>query len=1142
MAWMLILLLAGAGAGYVAIDRLWEQRHEYIRSAIETTFAEHMPDWRLEFRQATLDDDGRLRIEEVTLAPKDSAAALLEIPEMVLELDEEMLQSRQIYVRRIQFERPVVRLVRDSSGNWNVAPLPTVESTVASPEIVIHDGTVLVRLEETLYTPAIEVSCHHVEGGLSPSGWQQYDLVGETSIDHAGSLSFEGAFNLLTGKWQLAGGVRQLHTAKQLFEIAAGLSEEMRGQLAELANAQPLIQTAEVPGALMGQPSGWDARQGLPTQAISNSTPFEEPPTNLGLDAVLDVEFSLSQANFNEPVDYIVDLTILSGSIDNDALPVPLSNLQGSVSLTPEEVVIDNFSATNGNSELLVSGTVSRELDGRKDLTVKARNLTLGPDLGRYLPAKFGEMYALLSPSGEFDVDVRYNTANAASPLTLNEFTARDCTLIHGWFQYPVHHVNGTIRQQGEQFEIVMEGKAGQSPVSLCGIVVNPGPEAEAQFNISTRQLPVDLPFILAFAHERWQAVRAAMEALELRGVADWDLVLVRPPGADQRWNAKVDGILTHGSVTYVKFPLPLRDVAGEVHYDGLSDGVWHFDNLVGKHGNSVVTGHGSYSRLREPGLLDLKLTAHNVPLDRELRFACSAANSMFDTIWDEVNPEGQISLHGMQILWSPGTPAAEPSLDITLPSILLTEGRFTLRAIPYTWDDVAASATWRDDQLHIHTLTGWHGDTFLQIDGNAEGAAYVEGHTGGAFDWHVHFEDIALRDVDPGDELRAALPRSLASVLEAVNPRGRLNARLGLDMKGFPPERHRTAQEDFVTANWRMQLDFEGIDLTLGVELANATGRFTFLEGVWDGDKVKTEGWGEFESVEVFDLPFQDVSAPFVVDGNWAIVGTPGWLEQGITHHANNQFAGKSVEAQIYGGELVLDTIVDLSSDAAGQTQYRVDAHLRNAKLERWAADKGQSGQLSGEVFCDVWLAGAGPSRQGIQGAGRIQVMPAALYELPVIVQLFSVANPGQVDRTAFQYAYGEFGVDSGLLNFSQIRLIGQSIALAGRGEIGFAEDNFGRVALDFQVIPQNRIPVIGSLIQNIGGQFVTVHVDGTMNQPRAESRGRIPVPVLDEIVQSVMGSLESGANPMLGPFTPARPLPPLGPTAERTPRPPIR
>jgi hypothetical protein len=34
--------------------------------------------------------------------------------------------------------------------------------------------------------------------------------------------------------------------------------------------------------------------------------------------------------------------------------------------------------------------------------------------------------------------------------------------------------------------------------------------------------------------------------------------------------------------------------------------------------------------------------------------------------------------------------------------------------------------------------------------------------------------------------------------------------------------------------------------------------------------------------------------------------------------------------------------------------------------------------------------------------------------------------------------------------------------------------------------------------------------------------------------MVQSVMGTLEAGTNPMLGPFTPAQPLPSLGPTVQ--------
>jgi hypothetical protein len=183
------------------------------------------------------------------------------------------------------------------------------------------------------------------------------------------------------------------------------------------------------------------------------------------------------------------------------------------------------------------------------------------------------------------------------------------------------------------------------------------------------------------------------------------------------------------------------------------------------------------------------------------------------------------------------------------------------------------------------------------------------------------------------------------------------------------------------------------------------------------------------------------------------------------------------------------------------------------------------------------VDLRGQGNSPSTITGKGQLQISPAELYELPIVVQLFDVLSLGPPQQTAFRYAQCDFQLANSRFRFNSIDLVGNSLQLRGRGEATFA----GQVGLDFySMLPQSRLPIpfLQPLIAPLTTGWVAVRVDGKANNPQARIR---PAPVFDDALRGFLSALDNPAGrrqlpPLNAPFGHRRRTFPLTSPAART------
>lgn len=1122
LVWAILLAAALAGLGRWYWTGVWARRDLYLAQCLRDQVAEFAPGWDFDFERAEWLDGAIIRLRNVRLSGPERPPLVI-APEVHVQLDPELLENGfQILVTHVVVDRPLMLIERHSSGIWNWEETPGLpDGDLPLPQITIRDGSVRLRIEATSDFPLTELQLRGIQAVFVGEAFHRYRLRGESLVDSAGALEFEGSLDVDTRAWSLAGRCAELQSPDGLLNLAASLSDKARSQLQGLAR-----QAAVPPGD--GRAPAAPVRPASLSQAPPDAPAGCVIPA-LGVAARVEIAFQVQQAAADAPLNYQLGVRLQDGVIDNPALPVPLRNLSGEVFVDNSQIVLSALQAATGDSRLFLDGRLSRDpaLPARR-FVLQARNLEFGREIHEQLWGTLRRLYDSLRPAGRFNVDLVAETDGRSDwSLHLNQFEVFDCSVLPAAFPYPAQHIRGDVRQQGDRFVLSFTGFAEDRPFTVRGELQNPGPALRGSIDIQVADLAINDTLRRALTPDSLDEMETAVNRLRLTGRADVETRLTRTGQPGDNWKLKLDARVHHAVVDFVSFPYDITDVSVHILHDALAPDpalrdVWQFVGIQGRHGPARISGSGAFAHRKHRSLLDLQLTALEVPIDRELEAACVAASPLLREAFDSLGRTGTVDLNNFRILWSPPD---EPV--VALPSITLRDGSLRLKYWPYTWERLTASLAWGSDRLTISQLTAWHGaDTYLQIDNHGEPAAAIltfpdQGDVG----WHLHLEDVQVRRIVPDAAFRAALANTgLAEVVEELDLRGPVDLRLGLDLKGA------RQQPDDVTAAWTLDAALLGNSLTAGLELTDINGRVRVERGLWDGRTSFIDGHFRLDSVTVLGLPVTDVEGPFLVDGNDVYVGMPAWPEAGrppAYDPALNPRAGQQARGSIYQGKLGFDVRARLVPENPEQTVYRASITVRDALLEDFARDRGVAAdRLKGPVNSRIDLLGQGSSDRNVRGSGWIQVSPAQLYELPVLNRMLASLELRQPDTTAFRYAYGQFTLHDGLIDFSEIQLLGESLLLVGRGSVAFGTGLNQQLAIEFLRSKfRNRIPVIGQAISAVTSNSIGVRVTGTLSAPVIDVQPKLGV--VDDTLRKLIDGFEAGQTPGPPRMVPLAPRP---------------
>ena len=1057
----LFLLLIGATAAGTWSYVMWNRSDELLRKTMLERLEEMFPDYDITIARARLDFQGRIHAHGLRWTVGEARERFIDADEVIMTIDGGRLADSNPLVRRLEVVRPRVWLTRHASGDWNVTGLPPPRRTPGVlPEWNLSPLKVQLRVEREEGLEPLEHSLENASLQLSAIGRRQYKfrLGGRSSL--AENLRLEGNWHLDARNWGVKGDLTRLRADDSLLDLLTEFSPEFQ------AGLRRSLEAIEARARSAGEVS--EIARGEPEVVATES------PLRLGISALGDLNLDLTKSGPEEPLEYRVRVQLHDGAITHPPLDFPLTDLQGRATIDNQRIEFREVTGRSGPIGVSIPlAHIENEGEIRPaHLELHLTELPLDDRVVALLPPAPRKIYLDCRPTGRVDVHVAAETAGAGPWQVEWAVNPRDCTARHVQFPYLVEGVEGEIAQREGVVRAELHATAGRQPVKFSGKTLNPGPEAESHYEITVEGMPIDSRLREAAP----PPLQKVLDALQLQGTVGGKVTLHRPPGLAQPTTPTVDVLLKNGSLNPKAFSYSLSKASARIRGSGKS---WTFTNCKGVHDRTPVTGAGSFAP-DEDGVsrLALKFLAEDVRLDRALY---EALPDDMRSLWYELNPEGSCHLDGT-LDWVPGQGRPVVQLEAEL-----LDASVALRSFPYPLRNIHCWVSVKPGKITLKELRGRHDETRLQCE-----AVATLGDDG---EWRFRAEPLMIDDLDAGTSFRRALPGGLRSVVEAFDLRGDVSLSGMLELRGV------RGGDYPITAAWNLTTVYGGNTVTAGVELQEMHGKTDFT-GTWDGEAVRANGQLALNSVKVLGYQLQQVQGPIRIDNGQLILGSKNVLEQG---NATSVADSERLTAQFIEGVLAVDALIRLGD----KMSYDVRVGLRNGLLERFNEMylSGQ-GRLAGVINGVVFLTGRGTDFRQLKGNGRMLIEPADLYDLPLILAVLRVLSLQRADAAAFDRAQFDFNVRNGLVVFDRINLQGESASLFGRGNVRMSDK---RILFDFYSASGRRqvpIPVVRELANELTKGWVGIHVEGTLKDPRPETR---PIPMLDDALKRLLGVFDN-------------------------------
>ncbi len=1084
--WMvLIVLLATVGVGGAGIY-FWNQRDSLVQRQILERFDHVAPELRLVLGTTRLQGTNAVVLSNVEIRDRQTDRPVFRAEQITVAIDsQQLVDHQQVVVDRVALKSADVLLSRAADGHWNWQDFefhpPDTQNPVL-PLIEVEDLRVQLNLQHGDGIPTARLMLSSPKLQAVPSSRYGYDLDGGIELPGAGLLKFAGAWDLQTRNWKVGGRLKDVAADQNLIRLAQAANPDIERQLQVLDSS---FRQALPPGAVSQPPLQTASRSSAALQ-IGTS---ELAPTFRG---TLDVDFDVSGSPTRAVPEFRLRVEVKDGRLSSAAVPVRLTDVNAV------------FYRDNGHLQFLLKD--ARDGDARLACNFEMqtipnappptagfeiRNFPVTTQLQPFLNLRTQRLFDMFQPDVKVSAtgrlrrtpDGRWKPADVKAEI-------HDGRVVYEKFRYPVSGLQGTITQvptdtpvpagtlsaigvDDALMRVELSGNAGSRRFTSSGWWRNPGPEAELRMVLDVTDVPINGRFRDALDDK----ARQVLDSLRLAGSVSASMQFYRPAGAGQPTYSRIDARLQEASMRFSKFPYDIAHINGRLTFDSATK-YWNFTELAGRHGDAVITASGEFRGLPAPGVLDLTISARNGRLDADLYNALSDSQRQ---LWQLLDPEGSVDLT-TEIHWTAvnGQPAVVRFPEEHPVRIYNTQ----IRPKPFPYKMLIDSAVVSFDpndarnagvqHCEIHSLTASHGGAPISATGWAEITPNRL--------WQLHLNDLTATGLQPDDDLRAALPDSWRSTVTRLNQTGRVSIENSeLDFQGL------TSGTGNTTAAWDMNLRLTDCGMDAGLSLSRLSGLVS-ARGSWDGQHLSNTGELRFDSVEVLEMPLTNITGPYSLTEKELVLGA---REVFTSTNTNSVSRDRRVRAQAYGGIAFLDAVVDVQS-ARG---YQLWLELENALLESYAArHMPDQRNLKGVVTAWLHLTGVGNSPADAKGQGQLRISPAALYELPVMVKLLgnlAKLNFNVQDRTAFDYALFSFKVADESFQFDPIDLVGESLALRGRGTVGFGGD----VLLDFYSKPARprtpSLPLV-NMLTNGATQWVKVEVRGTTSRPQTMVRPR--------------------------------------------------
>ncbi|MFM7034972.1 MAG: AsmA-like C-terminal region-containing protein [Planctomycetia bacterium] len=753
-----------------------------------------------------------------------------------------------------------------------------------------------------------------------------------------------------------------------------------------------------------------------------------------------------------------------SGHLEHPKLPLVVSDMKATFAADRDGIRVEGLEGHSGSTLLRGSGRLAGwGTDGDFDLLVEAERLAVGRHWEGMLPEAIADQWQKLLPAGE--VDVRAEVVRRGGTIDPRvSVRCRSVSLTHYRFPYRVDHTVGTVVFENRQLSLHLTGQAGGHPVQVAGALRFEPNAASGHVEVRGEGMQIDDSLLAAMPSQSADIVRS------LRAAGTFDFVFRHERGPQlPGGRANSLGIrLIRCSMAYAGFPYPLTNVSGSIRMDRDH---WTIRDIAGSNDAGVVRCSGSLTpRGDGDGELTLQLSGSGVVLERELR---DALPSGMRQIWDDLDPRGSADFSAtVRHHVKPRQTSVEVEAIPHGQTVSIEPAWF-----PYRLEQLTGKMVLKNGLLQFDGVRGVHDRTTVAAEGTCR---FMQG--GG---WHVSFANLSADRFRADHEVVRALPPGLQRAIELVRPRGLLSLSGALDIASSPhtapvnaPAVEPNAAGPSPAAAWDLVLDMEQGALDVGVPLEHVHGGVR-LKGRSDGHAWQSTGEIAIDSAICRGVQMTGITGPLAMDADGVRFGmAAGGLETGRP---------RRLEAGIAGGTLAADG--RMNADEAGT--FAVALSLDSADFERLSGDalaSSPSQRYRGRLSGFLELSGSRAGTHSLSGRGQMRLRDAAIYELPVVVSLLKVLRIKSPDRNAFGSSFVDFHIEGPHAYLDTIELSGDAISLVGAGEV----DIDANVKLVFRSImgdSEQQLPVLKRVLGGASGQFLLIHVDGTLAQPEVST-----------------------------------------------------
>jgi hypothetical protein len=998
---------------------------------------------------------GGIAIRDLRMTRRDDLdrGDFLYVPSAAIYHDKEHLLDGALAVRKIELDRPRLRIVRERDGRINLAGVlapPNLNERV--PTVIIRRGTVLIEDRSLSGNGALmevkDVNLTIVNDPLSTlviEGTGQTDVIGPVQIHaryHRPSDAASAAINLL-----------EVRVGPALVERIAGFCPVLAGQVRQLSGA-------------------------VKVQAMLAYRPDAAAPWS-----------------------YDVSCQLHKGEWHHDGLPAPLQQIEASLRCINGRVPIAKVQARSGtaNVELRLVDAAwpghppkcIEEVVGK--LHARVEHFVVTPQFFDSLPQEYRNFHEMYKPAGPVTFSCDFNRVDANHWRKSWKFYPEGMTAEFEHFRYPIEGVTGSLEadlssDNDDSIKVYLAGRGSGRTVTVKGSIHGgkAGKAEEVDLVVAADDVPLDQTLMAALPERSRDVARTFLppRSREL-GLSEQPLGLTQPAGLA---NIKVFIRRERGrqefanrylisfhdtSLRYDLFPYPLENVTGVLD---IQPDHWECRNFRGSHkGGEIRVNACSYrvnavepaaahrdeaappeSRPPQRECVQVAITGRGILLDSEFEEALSPpevpGRAALRNAWSMLALRGRLNFEAVV----EDRPDKPQDIDV---AVDVKGCSMQPEFFRYAMTDVSARVRYAQGRVYVKDVSAKHGPSQLEL----KEATIVLKQPGGFQGW---FKGIRGTRLVPDEEFLRALHPMMRRGLEP------LQIRKPIDVETLLVLDAPTAAGQPMKIWWDGGARLHDQLFQAGVEISGVEGTI-WCHGHHNGQQFEgVSGYAVLERANILGQPFTNLQGRIEITPD-----TPDILR--LYDLKANLFGGFA------GGE---------ARFVFGPTlHYDVKLDALHVQLEQFGKHNklGADAQLQGPARASLYLIGDGTDLSGLKGNGRIEVANGKMYRLPLLLDLLKAFGLRPPDRTAFEQARMIFAIEGPTMRIQGLDLYGNAISLRGQGTVSL-DGNNSNLNLDFSAdwgrMPQMLPTPISDLSQALSDQIFKIKVRGKISSPRFE------------------------------------------------------